>query len=98
MFFKRLSLTTKGLKLAIFLKRNGIPSKGIIVEEKNNNILETVIEAKVVVSSDLNKVPINIPSIIKKVVTKNNIKKVVNIEDAIFVSKNIEEIIKNINN
>jgi len=49
------SLTTNGVNAAIVRTESDILSNGMIVDDKNNNTVQTVIEARTYVSSDLKK-------------------------------------------
>ena len=75
-FFKRPSLTTKGLKSAILFKDSGRVSKGRIVLEKNKNKLAKLMVAKSEVSCDLKRYPISIPTRVNKETININEKKI----------------------
>ena len=70
-FFRILSLITKGLRSAILFKDCGNVSNGKIVLEKNKKRLAALIVPSIDVSSDLNKYPINMPIKIKTPTTGN---------------------------
>ena len=81
-FLSALSEITKGFKFVNSLKVEVIFSKGIITFEKKRVIADIKTDAKIVVSSDLNMYPINIPINIKTLMIKNKI--VVNSNNGTF--------------
>lgn len=91
------SLTTNGVTAAKPLIESEIVSIGKIVEDKNNNSDDTVIDANTYVSSDLKRYPISIPSKIKVDVIKTNAS-VLEKNDNPCVWKNVEEMIKKMAN
>ena len=95
---KIFSLTTNGVNDANIRMVSEIDSIGKIVDDKNNNNADTVIEANTYVSSDLKRYPIIIPDKMNIVVIKNNIRTVVPKTEITFVSKKMADVTKKISN
>ena len=82
----------------MFLTYSGMLSIGSITFDKNKNTEPKDIEAKVAVSSEVNKLPTSIPAKVKKDVTISNKRLVFGSDNKTWDLKNIKAIITIITN